>query len=167
MGRLTREQRLERNKKLKEVIKPDKRLLEACEELRYVVEHPNENSEILMANGLYRKKDEEAIQTIKVDGVVVGYKVKPSSILEMNPYYDRYCYIRTPEHRLRDLSDKQLAVIKHTVLEAFFEPQQGEIHTEVIGEGAILLKQRFMVVFQRKFQDSTIQVPKEYVNASN
>lgn len=164
MGSLTREQRIERNKRLKEVIKPDKRLLEACNELRYTVEHPNENSEILIAKGVYRKKDPEAIMTVKVDGVVVGYKVKPSSPLEINPYFDRYCYIRTPEHRLSDLSDKQLAVIKFTVLEAFFEPQQGNIHTEIIGDGAILLTQRFMVVFPVKFQDATIQVPREYLN---
>ena len=159
---MNRDERLKRNLRLKEVVKPDKRLLEACEELRYTVEHPNKEADIILAGGIFRTKDPERIMTVKVDGVVVGYKVKPSSALEINPYFDRYCYIKTPGHRLQDLSDKQLAIIKFTVLEAFFEPQQGDIHTEVIGQGAILMKQRFMVVFARKFQDATIQVPVSY-----
>ena len=159
MGRL---ERLAKNQKLKEVIKLDKRLLEACNDLRHQVEHPNEDSEILLQQGIYQRKNPEAIQTIRVDGVVVGYKVKESSALEINPYFDRYCYIRTPEHRLSDLTDKEMAVIKYTVLEAFFEPQQGGINTEIIGDGAIMMWQRFMVAFAYKFQDATIQVPRSF-----
>ncbi|MEN6423305.1 MAG: hypothetical protein ABFD76_15300 [Smithella sp.] len=162
MGSLKREKLLAKNKRMKEVVKLDRRLLDACEELRYTVEHPDKEADIIMSGGVFRTKDTERIMTVKVDGVEIGYKVKPSSSLEINPYFDRYCYIRTPEHRLSDLTDKQLAVIKFTVLEAFFEPQQGGINTEVIGDGAILLKQRFMVVFAHKFQDATIQVPGNY-----
>ena len=162
MGHLNREQRLERNKKLKEIIKLDKRLLEACEALRYDVEHPNANSEIMMAQGVYQKKDPEAMQTAIIDGVVLGSKVKPCSTLAINPYFDRYAFVRTPDHRLTDLSDNQLAIIKTTLLEAFFEPQQGEVHVEVIGLGALLMWQRFMVVFPVKFQQATIQVPGSY-----
>jgi hypothetical protein len=156
---MNREQHLKRNQRLKEIIKPDARLLEACNDLRYTVEHPNENSDILMAHGVYRKKDEEAIQAVKIDGVVIGYKVKPCSALEINPYFDRYAYVRMPDHRLTDLSDSQLAAIKLALLEAFFEPQQGEVHVEVIGMGALLMWQRFMVTFPVKLQDATIQVP--------
>ncbi|HUN56231.1 MAG TPA: hypothetical protein VMU29_13855 [Smithella sp.] len=160
MGKLTREQKLERNKRLKEVIRPDSRLLEACNELRHMVENPSESADIIIAKGIYRKKDAEAIMSIECDGVVIGYKIKECSPLEINPYYDRYVYVRTPDYRLKDLSEKELAVIKFTVLEAFFEEQQGEIHVEVIGEGALLMWQRFMVVFPYKFQNATVQVPK-------
>jgi hypothetical protein len=159
MGRL---EQLAKNKRMKEVIKLDKRLLEACNDLRQQVENPTNDSEIIMEQGIYKRRNPEAIMTIRVDGVVVGYKVKESSKLEMNPYYDRYCYIRTPDHRLSDLTAKEMAVIKYTVLEAFFEPQQGNIHTEVIGDGAILMTQRFMVAFPYKFQDATIQVPQGF-----
>ena len=145
MGGMTRDQRVERNKRLKQVIRPEGRLFEACTELRHTVEHPNESADIIMAQGLYRKKDPEAIMTIECDGVVVGYKVKECSPLEINPYYDRFVYVRVPDYRLMDLSAEQLAAIKFTILDAFFEQQQGEIHVEVIGEGALLLWQRFMV----------------------
>ncbi|MGD0278254.1 MAG: hypothetical protein ABSC11_02985 [Smithella sp.] len=162
MGELKREQRLERNKRLKQVILPDSRLLEACTQLRHTVEHPNENADIIIGKGLYRKKDPEAIMAIECDGVVVGYKIKECSPLEINPYFDRYVYVRTPDYRLKDLSERQLAQIKFTVLEAFFEQQQGEIHVEVIGEGALLLWQRFMVIFPYKYQSATSFVPGNY-----
>jgi len=149
MGKLDRD----KMKRTKEVVKLDGRLLEKCWELRHTVEHPNENADIIISKGIYRKKDPDAIMTIECDGVVVGYKIKECSPLEINPYYDRYVYVRTPNYRLKDLSDKQLAVIKFTVLDAFFEQQQGEIHIEVIGEGALLLWQRFMVAFPYKYQN--------------
>jgi len=130
-----------------QILKPDKRLLEACEQLRYAVEHPNERSDVIMQQGIYRQKDPEAIMTVKVDGVEVGYKVKPSSDLEMSPYFDRYVYFKVPGHRLSDLTKKELAAIKTALLEAFFEVQQGEIRVEVIGWDAMLFRQRFMVAF--------------------
>lgn len=162
MGRMNREQRLAKNKQIKEAIKLDGRLLDACNDLRYRVEHPNEEADIIAAGGIFRTKDPERILTTKVDGVEIGYKVKPSSPLEINPYFDRYCYIRFKDHRLQDVSDQELAVVKFSCLEAFFEPQMGEIKSEIIGQGAILMRQRFMVVFPYKYQDATIQVPGNY-----
>jgi hypothetical protein len=129
------------------ILTPDKRLLEACEALRYAVEHPNERSEIIMQQGIYKQKDPEAIMTVTVDGVVVGYRVKPSSTLEMSPYFDRYAFFKVPGHRLKDLTKKELSAIKTALLEAFFEVQQGKIQVEVVGWDAMLFKQCFMVCF--------------------
>ena len=129
------------------ILQPDKRLLEACAQLRHAVEHPNERSEIIMQQGIYKHKDPEAIMTVKVDGVEVGYKVKQSSALEMSPYFDRYVYFKVPGHRLSDLTKQELSAIKTALLEAFFEPQQGKIKVEVIGWDAMVLRQRVMVCF--------------------
>ena len=158
---MERAKRLEKNKKLKQIIKPDRRLFEACEALRYAVEHPNEDSDIIMQQGVYRQKDPEAIMTVKVDGVEVGYKVKPSSALEMNPYFDRYAFFKVPGHRLSDLSDQEMASIKTALLEAFFEVQQGEINTEVIGSDAMMMWQRFQVAFPVKVGHSTVFVSEQ------
>jgi len=130
-----------------QIIRPDKRLLEACEALRYAIEHPNERSEIIMQQGIYKQKDPEAIMTVTVDGVVVGYKVKSSSPIELCPYFDRYVFFKVPGHKLSDLSKQELSAIKTAILDAFFEVQQGEIKTEVIGWDAMMLRQRFAVAF--------------------
>ena len=81
MGELTRKQRLERNKRLKQVIRPDSRLLEACTELRHIVEHPNESSDIIIGKHVSRNKDAAGMRHIVCDGVDVGYMVKECSPL--------------------------------------------------------------------------------------
>jgi hypothetical protein len=146
-GMRSREIQLQRNKKLKEILTPDKRIYEACEALRQFVEHPNDRSDIILNQGIYRAKDPEAIQVVKVDGVEIGYKVKPCSLLEINPYFDRYVYYKVTGYRLTDLSHKEMDSIKTTIYDVFFEPQQGEIHIDVISYDAMLLWQRFAVVF--------------------
>lgn len=134
-------------KQNQQIMKPDGSILEACEDLRRAVEHPNERSDIIMQQGIYKQKDPEAIMTVKVDGVEVGYSVRQSSIVEMSPYFDRYVYFKVPDHKLSDLTKAELSAVKTALLEAFFEPQQGKIIVEVIGWDAMLLRQRFMVAF--------------------
>ena len=143
-----------------QILKPDKRLLESCEALRYAVEHPNERSEIIMNQGIYKQKDPEAIMTVKVDGVEVGYKVKEASPLEMNPYFDRYVYVKVPGHRIGDLSKAETRAIMTAILETFFEPQQGKINEiEGLSFDSLGYWQRFAVAFPVRVSQSTIQVP--------
>ncbi|MFA6290173.1 MAG: hypothetical protein WC637_00250 [Victivallales bacterium] len=144
---MNRDQRLAKNRRIKEILKPDRRLFEACQALRHHVENPNESSDILLYGGVYRHKDQEALMTVTVDGVEVGYKVKQSSALEMNPYFDRYAYMKVPGHKLKDLSKKEMKAIHTAIMDAFFEPQQGPIKIEVIGWDAMLFWQRFQVAF--------------------
>ena len=144
MGSVKRADQLRPNQR---ILTPDKRLLEACEDLRRTVEHPNERSDIIMQQGLYKQLDPEAIMTVKVDGVEVGYKVKKSNALEMSPYFDRYVYMKVPGHRLKDLTKPELKAVMTALLDTFFEPQQGQILQEIIAQDAMLIRQRFMVCF--------------------
>ena len=143
-----------------QILTPDKRLLEACEDLRRVVEHPNERSDIIMQQGIYKQRDDEAIMTVKVDGVEVGYKIKESSPLEMNPYFKRYVYVKVPGHRIGDLTKAETRAIITAITEAFFEVQQGPIE-EIKGLSSDSLGywQQFMIAFPVRVSQSTIQVP--------
>jgi hypothetical protein len=129
------------------IMPTDRKLMESCIQLRYAVEHPNEDNDIILAGGVYKYKDPEAIKVINVDGVQVGYKVKPSSPLELNHYFDRYVYLKIPGYKLHELSVKQLVSIKSSLYQAFLEPQQGPIDVKIIAEDAMLMTQRFMVAF--------------------
>ncbi len=139
--------KMERNDRRKMILPTDRKLCEACTQLRHRVEHPNEVSDILLQNGVYRQKDPEAILTIRVDGVEVGYKVKPSSPLELSHYFDRYVYLKIPNYRLYDLTNKQLASIKTALYNAFFEPQMSKINVKILNEESMLMIQRFVVAF--------------------
>jgi len=86
--------------------------------------------------------------TVKVDGVEVGYKVRESSPLEMNPYFKRYVYVKVSGHRIGDLTRAEVRAIITAITEAFFEPQQGPIE-EIKGLAADSLGywQQFAVAF--------------------
>jgi hypothetical protein len=138
---------MERDDRRRKLIPTDRNLMEKCVQLRHRVEHPNEVSDIILQNGVYRQKDPEAILTIRVDGVEVGYKVKECSKLEMNPYFDRYVYLKVLDYKLWELTNKQLASIKTALYNAFLEPQQGKIHVKIISDDAMVMVQRFQVAF--------------------
>jgi len=131
----------------KMIMPTDKALFAACAELRYKVENPNKDSHIILHQGVYKIKDPEAILVISVDGVQVGYKVKPSSPLELSPYFDRYVYLRIPGYHLSELTVRQLVGIKTALYNAFLEPQQGPIDVQIIADDAMMMRQRFQVAF--------------------
>jgi len=129
------------------IMPEDRKLFAACVELRHKVENPNKDSHIILHQGVYKIKDPEAILVISVDGVQVGYKVKPSSPLDLNPYFDRYVYLKIPGYHLSELTVKQLVSIKTALYNAFLEPQQGPIDVQIIADDAMMMRQRFQVAF--------------------
>ena len=156
MGSIVKLRAMEKNDRRKMALPTDAKLKEACMNLRHRVEHPNEVSDILLQNGIYRQKDPEAILTIRVDGVEVGYKVKPSSALELNQYFDRWVYLKIPGYRPEHLTNKQLAAIVVTLMDVFMEPQMQKIQQgpssampkeRKIADDTWLFTQRFMVAF--------------------
>jgi hypothetical protein len=139
---------MQKNDKRKQILKTDRKIREACDSLRHYVEHPNESSDIIMGQGIYKHKDPAAISTITIDGVEIGYQVKPSSLVEMNPYFDRYVYLKVPGYRLSDMTEKEMEAVKTAIYDAFFEVQQGPIHLKIAAPDCMILAQRFMVAFQ-------------------
>lgn len=123
-------------------------LNQALEALREFVEHPNRRSDIIMQRGIYQHKDQTAIQTVAIDGVVFGYQVKENSPLELNPYFDRYAYCKVAGHSLAELrASGEFKRFYTAMLDAFFEPQQGEIKFRQLSNDCFRLGQRFMVAF--------------------
>ena len=137
-----------RNDHRRKMLKHSQKLLQRCEDLRHYVEHPNERSEIVDQGGIYREKDPTIIQSVKVDGIIVGYQVKPSSPIELNPYFDRYVYLKVPGFKLSDLTDEEMSQVKGAIYQAFFSDYQAPINLRVIAEDCLLLAQRFEVAFR-------------------
>lgn len=134
----------------KKVLRHERKLKERLEALRYAVEHPNQESDIVTRGGVYRQKDPTEVITIKCDGVEVGYQVKPCSILEINPYFDRYVYLRVPGYKITDLKDEEIIRIKGAIYETFFNDYQSPIHLRVVPPDCLILCQRFEVAYLRE-----------------
>jgi hypothetical protein len=116
---------------------------------------------IASASGI-TKKDENIVKTVPIDGLVIGYRIKKSSPLEISPYFTQSVWLRTPGFRLSELSDKEMAAIQYTIATVFFREQQGAVVPRVIAGDAMRWDQKFEVALPYKFQDATIQVPKEF-----
>lgn len=160
--KMNREQALERNKRLKEVIHLDERLYQACEALRENVEEALSGPDISISKDHFHRKNESDIQSVLIDGLIIGYRIKKSSPLEIDPYFMQTVLLRTPGYRLEELPDKTMAAIQFTIATVFFREQAGAIEPRVIAGDALRWDQKFMVALPVKFQDSTIQVPKDF-----
>ena len=100
----------------KDVITPDSRILEACQQLRDYVEHLGKRADDLEMKG--------KIHTVTVDGVVIGYAIQEDSPLLMNPYFTRVVHVKTPGWNMLDFKARELAAIKTAVFDAFFSDIQ-------------------------------------------
>jgi hypothetical protein len=150
---------MERNDRRKMILPTAAELRQKCADLRYIVEHQNKEGKILLRTGVTVDRDPKTVMTTKVDGIEIGYRVLPSSPLELNAYFDREIYIKIPGYKFSDLNEEERTKLMSTVFECFIEAQQGKPHIEPIKEDCVLIRQRFMVAFFHKFRQSTIQVP--------
>jgi len=148
-----------RNDRRKMILPTSAELKTKCAELRRVVEHPNQEGKILLKTGVTVDRDPKVVMTTKVDGIEIGYRVLPSSPLELNAYFDREIFVKIPGYKFSDLSEEERAKLMSTVFECFIEAQQGKPHIEPIKEDCVLIRQRFMVAFFHKFQSAFSQVP--------
>jgi hypothetical protein len=150
---------MERKDRRKMILPIEKKLKKACEDLRYIVEHPNREGLILTQTGVTVERDPKIVMTTKVDGVEVGYRVVPSSPLELNAYFDRDIFVKIPGYKFSDLSEEEREKFLSTIFECFIEAQQSHPVIIPIAEDCVKISQRFMVAFFHKFQHATIQVP--------
>jgi hypothetical protein len=148
---------LKKKIKGKEIIHSDKDLRKACEELRYYVEHPNESSEIMLNKGIYKLKDPEAIQTIKCDGVEIGYKVAPLSPLAIGTMV-RKIFIKIPGYKIEEVPKKDRDAIMGAVFDAFIDEQQDVPEIKSTADDAMLITQTFMLVVLTERQPNLVSI---------
>lgn len=129
----------------KAVVFTDKTIREACQDIRYKVEHPNEDSDIIMQQGVYKQKDPRRALTAKLDGVVIGYQVIDPCPLEINPVMIRNVFVKFPGYTIKEIPDHQLKPIMFAIFEEMFDQQQGEIKVSQTDRDTIKLTQTFMI----------------------
>jgi hypothetical protein len=151
---------MQRDDYRKKVIPTTKVLKKACEELRFVVEHPNKEGKILLRTGVTVDRDPKLVMTTKIDGIEVGYRVVPSSPLEINHFFDRDVFLKIPGYKISELNQHERTSFLTTLFEVFLEPQQGLPDITPIADDAVKISQRFQVAFPVRIGHATIQVPR-------
>jgi hypothetical protein len=149
---------MERDDRRKQILPTAENLAQKCKDLRYIVEHPNREAYIMSQTGVTVERDPKLVMTAKIDGVEVGYRVVPSSPLEINPYFQRDVFVKFPGYRLDEVGEIDRLKIANTVCDEFLDVQQGNIINNTTRE-CIALSQQFQVAFPVRVSQSQIQVP--------
>lgn len=123
------------------ILEADSKLQEACEELRDYVDHINRQPAIILKGLVYRGIDKKAINSVKVDGVEVGYR-----LLEFETFIRRQVFIKVPGYRIRDLSKAQRSKILTAVFNVFVVIGASVPEITHIAPDCLLLQQDMVVM---------------------
>ncbi len=128
----------------KSIIESYKLLEQACADLRYEVEHQGGGSSIILLGATYKATDPNAIKTVKVDGVEVGYQIKHIK----GAHFMRKVYVKIPGYKWSELKRHELDKIIGAVLDGTIEVQTGDLEIDLISPDCYLISQVFDVAFQ-------------------
>ena len=97
------------------VIQSYKALEAACADLRYEVEHQGEGGAIILLGSTYRATDPNAIKTLTMDGIEVGYQLKATA---RDSVFARIIFVRVKGHQWHEVPKKD----SDRKAKAFFVP---------------------------------------------
>ena len=95
------------------ILKADTRVQEALEALADYVDHNSQR--ITRIGEVFRKRDD--VQTVKVDGVVFGYRLEDHKI-----YMRRVIFMKVPGWKIEDISEDERARIMTAIFNVFILP---------------------------------------------
>ena len=128
----------------KSIIPSNKVLEAACADLRYEVEHQGSQSPIILLGATYKATDPNAIKTVKLDGVEVGYQVKHIK----GAHFMRCIYVKIPGYKWSEIPKWDIDKIIGAVLDGAIEVQTGDVEIDLIAPDCYLISQVFEVAFQ-------------------
>lgn len=98
------------------ILKPDTKIQEALEALRDYLDNINKAPDISLGS-VYKAKEPTVVQTVKVDGLVFGYKIEDHHV-----FIRRIVFIKVPGFKVSDFSDTDRERILTAVFNVFVLP---------------------------------------------
>jgi hypothetical protein len=135
------------------IIEADSKLQEACEELRDYVDHINKQPAIMLKGLVYRGRDIKAINTIKVDGVEIGYRIK-----EFETFIRRQVFIKVPGYRIKDITKAQRSKILTAVFNVFIVIGASVPRISVIAPDCFLFEQDIILMVLRERSPGLVSI---------
>lgn len=126
-------------KKNYSILKPDAKLQEACESLREHVDNINRAPVIHLAGRVYHSRDADAIQTVKHQGVEIGYRLR-----DFGKFMRREIFVKVPGHKLDDVNKDEKERIVTAVFNAFLIPGANLPEIGQIAPDCLLIRQDFI-----------------------
>jgi hypothetical protein len=128
----------------KSIIQSSKLLAAACVDLRHEVEHQGSRSPIILLGSTYKHIDPNAIKTVTVDGVKIGYRIRHL----FKGYHMREVFVKVKGYKVTELPTKDREAILGAVMDAFIQEQGETPEVAVIADDCLKYSQTFDVVYQ-------------------
>lgn len=128
----------------KSIIQSSKALAAACIDLRHEVEHQGSQSPIILLGATYKATDPNAIKTVTVDGVRIGYRIRHL----FKGFHMREVFVKVKGYRVTELPDKDREAILGAVMDAFIQEQGETPEVEIVADDCLKYSQTFEVVYQ-------------------
>lgn len=124
------------------ILRKDSRILDALVDLRNFVDNINRAPKIAYRNGIYRGIDKEAIQTVHIDGVEVGYQLQ-----DKGAFVRRRVFIKIPGYDIAEIPQEQIDPICSAVMEALLDHGQAMPKIARVADDCLYLEQDFVPVY--------------------
>lgn len=121
------------------ILKKDSRIKDALVDLRDFVENLNKAPKLAYRNGIYRGIGNEDIQTVKVDGVEVGYQLQ-----DKGAYVRRRIFIKILGYDIGEIPQDQIDPICAAVMDALLDHGQSMPKIARIARDCLYIEQDFI-----------------------
>ncbi len=127
------------------ILKADTKVQEALEALAAHVDHLGKG--IKLKGGTFQATDPMKVHTVKVDGVVFGYRLEDHAV-----FMRRRIFMKVPGYKIEDISEDERSRIMTALFNVFIMPGNGIPEIQRINSDCLLFSQDFipMIAVERK-----------------
>ncbi len=127
------------------ILKADTKVQEALEALADHVDHQRSGKRIALVGAIYTQPKD--VQTVKVDGVVFGYRLEDHQV-----FMRRVVFIKVPGYKVSDISEDERARIMTALFNVFFLPGGKTPEIKQIAPDCLLITHDFVpeIAIERK-----------------
>ena len=120
------------------ILKADTRVQDALEALADHVDHQRKIS-VLLRGKTFKAPDPHEVQTVKVDGVVFGYRLENHLV-----FMRRVIFMKVPGYKISDISEDERARIMTALFNVFFLPGGKPPVNKLIAPDCLLFEHDFV-----------------------
>ena len=118
------------------ILKSDTKLLPILEGLREFVDTINQSPDLALRGGIYRGIEKADVQTVRVDGLEIGYKLEDHGV-----FMRRKVFVKAPGYRMEDIPHEEIEPAIVAVMDVFFVQGAGMPSLQQIAPDCMLVQQ--------------------------
>jgi len=128
------------------ILKPDTKVQDALEALADHVDHQRKTA-LALRGMVYKEVNSHQVQTVKVDGVVFGYRLENHLV-----FMRRVVFMKVPGYKVSDISEDERSRIMTALYNVFFLPGGKVPEVKQIAPDCLLITHDFVpeIAVERK-----------------